>query len=137
MPSGDLGTLELARVCPPHDTATNDSPDSYPQYWIPDVDGDGLSDILINWSDDRDSRDNRSCILRAGDIAAGGVYDDYAPEQACFWDSVPVFTDLTGDGFPEWIFSDGGYDDPTYGEDAGRILIVEGFDIPFDDPSKW
>ena len=44
---------------------------------------------------------------------------------------------LTSDGLPEWVFSDPDYDHPTYGTDAGRVMIVEGFDIPFDDASKW
>jgi hypothetical protein len=40
---------------------------------------------------------------------------------------------MTGDGFPEWVIAD------IYGSEGGnnRVLIVEGFPIPWDDPSKW
>ncbi len=44
--------------------------------------------------------------------------------------------DLDGDGLPEWIFSDYyGYE--VDGLDVGRIEIVRGFDIPYDDDTRW
>ncbi len=137
IPSGELSPREYARVCPPADAPVGYESWAYATDWIPDVDGDELSDLLLYAWDGIGSDERRLCFLRASDIAAGGVYADYAPEDACFWDSEPLFTDLTGDGLPEWIFSDDGYDDPTYGENAGRIMIMEGFDIPFDDDAKW
>jgi len=137
VPEGELTAREYARVCPPEAVVAYESAWAFATDWLPDVDGDGLNDLLVYAWDGGDTRDRRVCFLRTSEIAAGGVYDDHAPEEACFWDSEPLLSDLTGDGLPEWIFSDDGYDDPTHGENAGRILIMEGFDIPFDDPSKW
>ncbi len=44
--------------------------------------------------------------------------------------------DLDGDGFPELVVSDNNWDSPEY-EDAGRMMVIPGFDIPYGDPSKW
>jgi hypothetical protein len=47
-------------------------------------------------------------------------------------------TDLTGDGLPEFVFREDYWhpdDDPDYR--YGRSLIVEGFAVPWDDPTKW
>jgi hypothetical protein len=45
---------------------------------------------------------------------------------------------MTGDGRPEWVFVEGHWVDNGGGSnELNRTLIVEGFDIPWDDPSKW
>jgi hypothetical protein len=46
--------------------------------------------------------------------------------------------DLTGDGRPEWVFDDGRWEPNGTGTGyLDRTTIIEGFDIPWDDPSKW
>ncbi len=140
VPVGDLSLLEHARLCPTR-ADSRFSELLYAARWIPDIDGDTTSDLYVNrYSDGGSDPDNRECVLRTGDLAAGGVYDDYEPDTLCFRDEIErdvFFTDLTGDGLPEWIFSEPSYDSPEYGTDSGRLLIMEGFDIPFDDPAKW
>jgi hypothetical protein len=38
--------------------------------------------------------------------------------------------DLDGDGLPEWLMEGNR-------ESTNELFIVRGFDIPWDDPSKW
>jgi hypothetical protein len=133
---GDLLAQEHARICadvePPF---TNQG--VIPWQWIDDVDSDGVPDLLVQRN--TDGHDPGDCIFSSAPLIAGGVIepDDlvgvcYSPE-----DRETHAADMTGDGLPELLFSDYLYQSPSTGDYGGRIRVIEGFDIPWDDPTKW
>ena len=92
-----------------------------------DGDGDGVADSIL-WN---------NCLLPSSRLLGGGAFDYaevvgpcIAPEGLGYTNA---FADMTGDGQPEWVLND------LYGAADGnnRVLVVEGFPIPWDDPSKW
>jgi hypothetical protein len=94
-----------------------------------DVDGDEVADPVL-WT---------NCLLPTTRMRGGGTLDYETIAGPCLGQYAgalrytSAFTDMTGDGFPEWVIAD------IYGGEDGnnRVLIVEGFPIPWDDPSKW
>jgi len=92
-----------------------------------DADGDGVADSVL-WN---------NSLLPSARLTGGGTfaYDEVAGPCATGHSLayVNVFADMTGDGLPEWVFND------LYGNPDGfnRVLIIEGFPIPWDDPAKW
>ncbi len=137
MPSGDVSPLELGRACPPHDAYYVYTPTSIADQWIPDVDDDGVNDLVYYNHTDESGDDKYRCILRTSLLAPGATLDGFDAGALCTTLAGPLAADLTGDGLPEWLTGDSTYDDPVVGTDAGQILIAEGFEIPWDDASKW
>ncbi len=90
-----------------------------------DVDDDGVGDPMLY----------NNCILPSTRLAGGGTFEyaDVVGPCAQVNGAVDVFADMTGDGLPEWVIDD------RYGADGdrNRVLIIEGFPIPWDDPTKW
>lgn len=138
-PNGDLDAQEYVRACPHAESPWYSGHHLTPAWWTADADSDGVGDLLAwRWTD---TRGPEQCLFSTAPLASGGfVYADDL-RGPCFdsesGDEDVTSADLTGDGLAELIFSDHRYDSPTAGDDAGRIRIVEGFDIPWDDPSKW
>ncbi|MDP2312046.1 MAG: putative metal-binding motif-containing protein [Pseudomonadota bacterium] len=112
----------------------------------PDVDADGVRDLLIfaalpavAW----DGSALADCLVPSSRLPTSGTVD--GPEvDVCFgagnadsaFQDAAFLTDLDGDGLPELVASNG-----TWGADdernVGRALVLPGFDIPWDDASKW
>jgi len=68
-----------------------------------------------------------------------GAYQMVTKRGERFDAAIAPFTlaDMTGDGLPEWVATQN-YWNPDGGiYDYARSLIIEGFPIPWDDPSKW
>jgi hypothetical protein len=116
MPSGDLDPWTFARICSAGAIG-----------WVADVDDDGSNDVLLGFG----------TIVPSTFLRGGGTFDvaDVSPLRTNPPGSgyaINATEDLDGDGRPEWVFDDFYYDDGR-----GRLLIVKGFDIPWDDPAKW
>ena len=96
--------------------------------WIDDLDDDGRRDVLA-----------ANCVLASTKIVGGGHLDLADVHGSCLGgDGLSAdVTDMTGDGYPEWVYND--YNWKLPGNEARYIrgLIIEGFPIPWDDPSKW
>jgi hypothetical protein len=94
-----------------------------------DVDGDEVADPVL-WT---------NCLLPTTRMRGGGTLDYETIAGPCLGQYAGAlrytyaFADMTGDGHPEWVMNE------NYGGEDGnnRVLIVEGFPIPWDDPSKW
>ena len=90
-------------------------------FWVDDLDGDAVPDLMLN----------TTCVVRASTLAEPGVHEHDEASGPCLGNGYALaVADMTGDGLPEWVFGD-----PYYG--YGRTLILAGFEIPWDDPSKW
>ncbi len=79
-----------------------------------------------------------TCLYRVSDLPLGGIADKSELAAACMDDgdyTLEDIEDLDGDGLPEWIWSDSRYQ--VDGLEVGQVLVVLGFDVPYDDPSKW
>ncbi len=99
-------------------------------YWGDDMDGDGLGELMPN----------SGCAIRSTLLTAGGVLEHDAAARPCLggqYGYVQALTDMTGDGRAEWVFYEQYWQAPGATVRTGRSLIVEGFDIPWEDPSKW
>jgi len=91
--------------------------------WVPDIDGDGINDPVTT------SGAASSSVLSAGGTFEAADLRLVKPWAALAHDIRHV-ADIDEDGLPDWIMTDlSGNDD--------QFLIVRGFDIPWDDPSKW
>jgi len=101
-----------------------------PNVWSDDVDGDGLPDLLAS-----------STLLPSTTLAVGGALTlDAIPHRTLGWEGGVVsraLTDMTGDGYPEWVLDEHYWYPEGSAYDYNRVLIIEGFPIPWDDPSKW
>ena len=91
--------------------------------WVPDIDGDGVNDPVTT------SGAASSIALRGG-----GTFEEADLRLVKPW-SGPDFPmdhvdDIDLDGWPDWVMTD-------QASGIDRMLIVRGFDIPWDDPSKW
>ncbi len=90
-------------------------------FWVDDLDGDAVPDLMLN----------TTCVVRASTLAEPGVHEHDEASGPCLGNVYPLaVADMTGDGLPEWVSYD-----PYSGWE--RTLITEGFEIPWDDPSKW
>jgi len=113
LPSGDLGAWTFASVC--------GDADASPESWTGDLDEDGVSEIASI----------TGFLIPSAPLAAGGTFDiaDLRTPRVDPKQGLRDITDLDGDGRPEWIFTD------SY--DHGETYILAGFDIPWEDDTKW
>lgn len=116
IPSGDVAPWTFARICLEAVAG-----------WVADADDDGSSEL----------RTAGGTIDPSTFLRGGGTFDvaDVSPLRTNPPGSgygLSATEDLDGDGRPEWVFVDFYYDDGR-----GRLLIVRGFDIPWEDPAKW
>lgn len=125
IPEGNLAELAFAKV-------VGSTPSDLKAYgWADDLDGDGRREIV-----------NSGSIVPSTELAAGGVLDvqdiRWLPIGPDGYFRLTSATDLTGDGLPEFVFRED-YCHPDEDPDHcyGRSLIVEGFAVPWDDPTKW
>ena len=97
---------------------------------VADMDGDGVPEIMIGLD-----------MLESTVLRAGGTLDlDTYPHFRFDNYDVPLLmaaTDLTGDHRSEFVFVDTQWDIDNTGVKSMRTLFIEGFDLPWDDPSKW
>ncbi len=92
--------------------------------WVPDIDGDGVNDPVTT------SGAASSIALRGG-----GTFEEADLRLVKPWGYEEGYTlnhvaDIDQDGWPEWFMSD-------INSDEDQLLILRGFDIPWDDPAKW
>lgn len=108
-----------------------------PVQWVPDIDDDESPDLLVQLYNQRDPL--RTCLIRSTDILGGGLTQTVGvdlPVGPCFGDAqYSVLADLDGDDLPEWLVGDVDY--TVDGEEVGAVYIIAGFDMPWDDPTKW
>jgi hypothetical protein len=124
IPEGNLAELAFAEVVgstPSYLTALG---------WVDDMDGDSVREVSTGVA-----------IILSTDLRAGGVLEAAGRQwlrQAEDHVLMTSATDLTGDGLPEFVFREDYWhadEDPDH--HYGRSLIVEGFAVPWDDPTKW
>lgn len=107
-----------------------------------DVDGDGLRDVLYGSSHPFDYTAGASTgvfgWLRSGLLSEGGARDisEFGPWWLTEEADALSAADLDADGYPELVVSHPDWDSDTL-EDVGRVAVIPGFDIPYDDPSRW
>ena len=129
------------RVCfrRDYDDQVNKNPGH--QRVVPDTDGDGVADLF--WSsvptDPEDYEGSRmSCVMPTAQLPAAGEALVEDIRKFCFGsaDEDPYshtdVADLDGDGLPELLVGE-----PTWNDEQGRILVVPGFALPWDDPTRW
>ena len=114
LPAGDVAAWTFAQVCGGVEAA--------PESWTGDLDQDGANDIATI----------TGYLIPSAPLAAGGTFD-IADLRTLRYDSsgfgLEDIADLDGDGRPEWIF--------TENVEGGETYILAGFEIPWDDASKW
>ena len=144
IPDGNLAGSELAQICTLDDPADGSEAASYPIAWTNDIDGDGGAELMVSRDTGAWSYEYNTCVVRSSIVALGGVIDAldpaFVPGPCYVYDGSidrPLWIDMTGDGLSDMIYGQNDYDDPTYGDRAGRIVVVDGFEIPWNDPSKW
>ncbi len=127
VPHGSINDLVYA-------TVSSDAGDTlYAHAWTDDLDNDGARDFVAG----------RNCLLPSSKIREGGQLDLADVGGPCFYPDgssslIAAATDMTGDGHPEWIFNEFYWVPPEGGiYEYNRALIIEGFAIPWDDPTKW
>lgn len=113
VPGGDLNAWSYAQICP-----------GYAMDWVADLDDDGSADVGTS------EGMVPSTLLRGGGTLSADAVTPLHPESPEY--ILQATADLDGDGRAEWILGDQHYDDGR-----ARLLIVRGFDIPWDDPAKW
>lgn len=109
---------------------------------VPDTDGDDVPDLF--WQSvptvpgDYYS-DRMSCIMPTAQLPSAGEILVEEMRKFCFgtgtdeiFNQVDV-ADLDGDGLPELLAAESDWGD----QDQGRILVVPGFALPWDDPTRW
>lgn len=125
VPTGSLNDLQFTQV-------TGSATDYiWPKFWGDDVDDDGVSDLVLN----------NNCVVASHHVAEGGSFEPQGVEGPCIQSpsgALYALTDMTGDGYADWVYNQTGWAPPDgTGETYNRSLIIEGFPIPWDDPSKW
>ena len=102
----------------------------WPIEWGADVDADGREDLKAGQS-----------FIPMSALGEGGAYmlGDLQRLRHAYTGGVnfQALTDMTGDGRAEWVFYEQYWQATGATVRTGRSLIVEGFDIPWEDPSKW
>jgi hypothetical protein len=106
----------------------------------PDLDGDTIPDFILNYVPavaDELSSDIRTCIVPTSQLPAAGAVHVDETRRFCFATELDTtvyhdVVDLDGDGLGELLLSE-----PDWGHDRGRILVIPGFEIPWDDPTRW
>lgn len=116
----------------------------------PDLDGDSLPEFLLNRVPtiaDQVNSGLRTCIVPTTQLpAAGGIHVNEA-RSFCFATELETtryhdVIDLDGDGLGELLLSEpfwaSEWDSPFGGpQEQGRILVIPGFEIPWNDPTRW
>jgi hypothetical protein len=106
----------------------------------PDLDGDTVPDFLLDYVPsvaDELGSDLATCIVPTSQLpSAGAVHVDEA-RRFCFATELKAnvyhdVIDLDGDGLGELLLSE-----PSWDGDRGRILVIPGFAIPWDDATRW
>lgn len=105
-----------------------------------DVDGDSIPDVL--WNDPYSAASGYlGCIIPSSHVPDSGVVmiEEIHPYCYGIGDNEGVgggVIDLDGDGLPEILGSQPDWDrgDERY---VGRILVAPGFEIPWDDATRW
>ena len=107
-------TWTFARICGTSNAAE-------PRQWTDDIDDDGVRDFLTGSGE----------VVPSTQLRSGGSFtiDDIVGPAVAWRAGLQDVIDLDGDGRPEWLYSD------SY--DAGNTYILAGFDLPWDDPTKW
>lgn len=126
IPEGNLAELAFAEV-----VGSTPNSDLKAYGWADDLDADGRREIVTSGS-----------IVPSAELSAGGVLDvedlRWLPMGPGGYFRLTSATDLTGDGLPEFVFrEDYWHPDEDPDHHYGRSLIVEGFAVPWDDPTKW
>lgn len=124
IPGGDLRPLEFTSLTDDE----NDTP--VPLAWVDDLDGDAVPDLAMG-----------PALVPSGELARGGAWALADVRHL----SIEVYagaltiaaTDMTGDGLPERVLHELYWYPEGSDHYYNRVLIIEGFDIPWDDPSKW
>ncbi len=114
IPTGDVADWTFARICGTSNAAE-------PRQWTDDIDDDGVRDFLTGSGE----------VVPSTQLRSGGSFtiDDIVGPAVDWRAGLQDVIDLDGDGRPEWLYSD------SY--DAGNTYIIAGFDLPWDDPTKW
>lgn len=110
-----------------------------------DLDRDGIADVVYDQPQLGDA-EYAACIVPSSRHPAAGwaLADEVRPY--CFGStdqddgaSHGGLADLDGDGLPEILGSEVWWTDPSTpdAEMAGRILVMPGFEVPWDDDSRW
>ena len=101
-----------------------------------DADGDAVADVQIGFPSDRDEVDGAhyySCLFPSHRlvpfVATDVLSNSWCPDYLS-----AVAGDLSGDGLPEFVGYDSETSDPDF---KGNSLVMLGFEIPWDDPTKW
>ncbi len=123
IPDGTLENWERARIEP--DTR-NDLISAHA--WIPGNTAHP-DELFVDWKPTNDLHDMVSCVVPASYFSGGGVYAFRTPELSPAWclgeetllGSTGVL-DFNGDGQPDFW---------------DRAWLMEGIDIPWEDPAKW
>ncbi len=135
VPARTLSDQIGGRVC---ETSTHRAPAGRV---VPDTDGDDVPDLFFDYVPDLPYDDEvgwkwHACVMPTAQLPLSGSISFDDARKLCFGSRDVVYRtsdviDLDGDGLPELLASD-----PTFG-DAGRILVMAGFAIPWDDPTRW
>ena len=114
IPTGDVADWTFARICGTSNTAE-------PRQWTDDIDDDGIRDFITGSGE----------VVPSTQLRGGGSFtiDDIVGPKAEVLSGFRDLIDLDADGRPEWVYADG-YDD-------NNVFILAGFDLPWDDPTKW
>lgn len=106
-----------------------------------DVDGDDVRDLVVAWPSNfidaggtEHDNDYLSCILPSSRLALGGRVE-VRDVSLCHTGAIGTTVDLDADGLSELVFAPS--DAVTTYEQAGRVDVLPGFQIPWDDPTKW
>lgn len=113
---------------------TADEKDNVTDY---DVDGDGLLDMLVA-SDEGNTNANEFGWVTSARLREAGTWSilDMGP----FWSSSttksPEAADFDRDGLPEVVLGEDDWSSETL-DGVGRVMVMPGFSIPWDDPTRW
>jgi hypothetical protein len=122
-------------------TACVDNPVTGAEYLGADVDFDGLRDLVVAWDTDftdalgnYTDTDYLTCVLPTSRLALGGRVE-VQDVSLCLTGGVGTTADLDDDGLPEFVFAP--TEAETTYESAGRIDVLPGFLIPWNDATRW
>jgi hypothetical protein len=132
------GTIASGTVA----TACVDNNATGAEYLGEDVDGDGVRDLVPAWTTDftdaaggEHDNDHLSCILPSSRLALGGRVEVRDVSLCYSGGIVGATVDLDGDGLAELLAAP--IDAVTTHEQAGRVDVLPGFMIPWEDATKW